>query len=144
MFLVLMIMLAVLVPALPSYACRCADEGSVAEARDSASVVFVGVTRSHYEDSDIELRERFHWEFEVERAWKGPATRHLRVYLTRADGSLGGCFFPFTVGKRYLVYAREEPGYPGRFQTSRCSRTSDVLEAETDLSELGEPIQVFH
>jgi len=64
--------------------------------------------------------------FRVERYWKGVKAREEVVYAGESD-----CDHRFTVGAKYLVYAR------GKDRSTGCTRTRKAGEAEQDLPALG-------
>ncbi|MBW2268347.1 MAG: hypothetical protein JRH16_07200 [Deltaproteobacteria bacterium] len=76
-------------------------------------------------------------EFSVEGIWKGLVQRRLRVHTTEGDPL---CAYRFTLGKRYLVYARlESISFSNRYRTSACARTTEASRALPDLAILGPP-----
>ncbi|UFJ39722.1 hypothetical protein LOK74_16905 [Brevibacillus humidisoli] len=82
---------------------------------------------------DIEQRaENLVVTLKADRSWKGEIPSQVIVHTALHEAS---CGFGFEEGKEYLVYATNEKGQ--QWETSLCSRTSEITNAEEDLSFLG-------
>lgn len=57
--------------------------------------------------------------FAVERRWKGPTMRRLRVQTCGTQAMLCTCGFDFQLGQRYVVFADGKPP-----ETSSCNRNA--------------------
>ena len=108
--------------------------------RPNVSAVFLGtVTQVEEEDVPILLdSEKVHTErltatFRVEESFRGPTSHTLSVV---SGGDL--CGYPFSKGKRYLVFADSHPGDP-RLHVDICSETKWASEADDDLAYLRNP-----
>lgn len=120
-------------------ACSCRGRPTIAEARERATVVFLGRVTEVREDT-----MDFHGTGEQDRAraitlrvlagWKG-AVADTAVVRTGAGG--GDCGYPFEQGLTYLVYAT---GPDGDWRTNICQRTTAAAQATRDLEALGVPV----
>ncbi len=84
-----------------------------------------------------------HWEFAVQGIWKGPVQETLRIYAHDPDGSLDECDFEFKLGQSYLVFARTEKGFPGRYRANVCTGTVRGEFAMRVLRIIGRPLHSF-
>ncbi len=122
-------------PGPSSIACSCAPKPSLRTAVSQASAVFVGRVVSRRTSSWIDHRStctRHNYTFEVKKLYKGPRSAELVVFTGHGEGD---CGFVFEAGKTYLVYAYDVE----ELETSICTRTVEIMQAEADLAELGEP-----
>lgn len=122
---------AIVCAARPVHACVCADLGSLADEYQRSSAVFVGrivsieiatkVVDGHRIESMVAT-------FDVERRWKGPSARRLRVQTCGTQMLVCTCGVDFQLGQRYVVFAEGKP-----LQTSSCNRTTLADTAGEDL-----------
>lgn len=122
---------AVVCAARPAAACACADLGSLADEYRRSGAVFVGRIVS------VEISTRVHEghrvenmiaTFYVERRWKGPHARRLRVRTCGTQTQVCTCGADFQLGQRYVVFAEGKP-----LETSSCNRTTVADAAGEDL-----------
>jgi len=124
--LFLLCIFALLCAARPASACVCADLGSLSDEYHHSSAVFVGRIVSLEISSQVINGEKFEntiATFNVERRWKGPTVRRLRVQTCGTQALVCTCGFNFQLGQRYVVFADGRP-----LQTSSCNRTTDLLQ----------------
>jgi hypothetical protein len=57
--------------------------------------------------------------FDLERRWKGPSVRRLRVQTCGTQALVCTCGFNFQLGERYVVFAEGKP-----LKTSSCNRNA--------------------
>ena len=79
--------------------------------------------------------------FFVIDSWKGVTSRTIHV---AARSSEAECGYAFELGKKYVVFAKEQedlfvPGFGYPLSTHLCSRTDNYEQAETSLEWLGDP-----
>jgi hypothetical protein len=120
--LFLLCIFAILCTARPASACTCADLGSLTDEYHHSSAVFVGRIVSLQISSKLINGERIESmiaTFDVERRWKGPTFRRLRVQTCGTQALVCTCGFDFQLGQRYVVFADGKP-----FQTSSCNRNA--------------------
>jgi hypothetical protein len=106
----------------PAHACTCADLGSLRDEYHHSSAVFVGRIVSLEISSKVINGERFEnmtATFDVERRWKGPTVRRLRVQTCGTQAQVCTCGFNFQLGQRYVVFADGKS-----LQTSSCNRNA--------------------
>ncbi|RIX51684.1 hypothetical protein D3P08_14765 [Paenibacillus nanensis] len=117
-----------------AYACDCAIPDNAAEALQENAAVFTGKalamkgtkwTGQYDDEFDAVL-------FEVERIWKGVEQSQIIVY-----NPISSCQYDFKTGSSYLVYANLNGG---EWVVSNCSRTAEVTQASSDISELGSSV----
>jgi len=121
-----------------SSACSCIIESSD-EALENSVAVFSGKVTKITEDQPtwpiISSAESVIVEFQVDRVWKGPSEKTIKVTTASDEGT---CGYGFEMGKTYLVYSYEiEDNDPLVLKVSLCSKTSPIADASEDLSELG-------
>jgi hypothetical protein len=119
------------------YACNGPSPACEVTWRPNISAVFLGtVTQVEEEDVPIlldgekALTERLTVTFRVEESFRGATSPTLSVI---SGGDL--CGFPFSKGKRYLVFADSHPG-DSRLHVDICSETKWASEAGDDLAYL--------
>ncbi|OEH91119.1 hypothetical protein [Bacillus solimangrovi] len=118
-----------------SYACSCAEPGSVTEELERSSAVFSGkvidiMDKNAYsplKSSDDPLAILF----EVEESWKGINQTEVIVYTARSSSI---CGYDVELNNNYLVYATETDR---KLKLSFCSRTTLLSEANEDIKQLG-------
>lgn len=123
--------IAILCAARPAAACVCADPGSLADEYRRSSAVFVGrIVSLEISTKVVEGRriENMIATFDVERRWKGPSARRLRVQTCGTQMLVCTCGVDFQLGQRYVVFAEGKP-----FQTSSCNRTTIADTAGEEL-----------
>lgn len=106
----------------PVGACVCADLGSLADEYHHSNAVFVGRIVSLEISSKVidgETIENMTATFDVERRWKGPSVRRLRVQTCGTQAMACTCGFNFQLGVRYVVFAEGKP-----LKTSSCNRNA--------------------
>lgn len=117
-----------------AYACDCAIPENSTEALQENAAVFTGKalamketnwTGQYDEEFDAVL-------FEVERIWKGVEESQIIVYNPTSS-----CQYDFMAGSSYLVYANLNGG---EWVVSNCSRTVEMTQASSDVSELGSSV----
>ena len=133
-----------------AYSCFCGPELPPRVAAGEADLVFVGTVVSKEEKAYLGT-PRIFTTFEVSAVWKGPSRE--TVVLTRRSGFVPGpaCQYVFLHGSKYLVYAYERPLMPEEpraeeersmslvitaYETSTCTRTRHVADAQADLRAL--------
>ena len=120
---------SILCAARPAGACVCADMGTLADEYRRSSAVFVGRIVS-LEISTMVVEghavENMVATFEVERRWKGPSARRLRVQTCGTQMLVCTCGVDFQLGQRYVVFAEGK-----LLQTNSCNRTT-VADAAGD------------
>lgn len=114
-------------------ACSCAPVVAPDKALVQAAAVFLGKAVKVESPSSQPIGGEVHVKFQVDRFWKGVASRDV-VVGTWSNGAM--CGYGFQEGENYLVYAHIDS--QGRLQTSLCSRTRLEADADEDLSVLGE------
>ena len=117
---------AILFAARPASACTCADLGSLADEYHHSSAVFIGRIVSIEISSKIikgEKIENMIATFAVERRWKGPTMRRLRVRTCGTQTMVCTCGFDFQLGQRYVVFADGKP-----LETSSCNRNAILTQ----------------
>jgi hypothetical protein len=120
-FLFLACIVAIVFTVRPVDACVCADMGSLADEYHHSSAVFVGRIVSLEISSKVidgVTIENMVATFAVERRWKGPSIRRLRVQTCGTQALVCTCGFDFQLGQRYVVFAQGKP----LLQTSSCNR----------------------
>ena len=121
-FVILACIVATMCAAHPVAACTCADLGSLADEYHHSRAVFVGRIVSIEISSKIvdgERVENMVATFTVERRWKGPTIRRLRVQTCGTQTLVCTCGFSFQLGERYVVFAEGKP-----LETSSCNRNA--------------------
>ena len=124
-------LVAILCAARPASACVCADLGSLADEYRRSSAAFVGRIVSLEISTKVVEGHRIEnmvATFEVERRWKGPSVRRLRVQTCGTQMLVCTCGVDFQLGQRYIVFAEGKP-----LQTSSCNRTTIADAAGEDL-----------
>ena len=131
------------IPAIASsgeiHACECVESDSATERLDEASAIFLGrVVEMQFEDWPFDIdstavppEEPLTVEFNVRTVWKGEISKVTRLTTARSEP----CGFPFEMFEDYLVYA---DGKMDSLEVRACSRTKSALDAEGDLSILGD------
>ncbi len=73
-------------------------------------------------------------EVRVIEVFKGVVGSTTKVYT---PASSGGCAYPFSAGRRYVIYASEPSWHPEvELFTHACSMTRDLSEAQEAVSQL--------
>lgn len=130
----------------PAVACDCRGLPKVSPAiMEEAEYIFSGVITSiterqcssttRHRDGSGEIKSEYlprYVDFEVTAAWKGVDHGEFRLASTLSD-----CSFPFQLGGTYLVFALQAEGTLP--ETSICTRTREVSEADDLLRALGKP-----
>jgi hypothetical protein len=110
-----------------SYACSCLPPGSPKEELAKVDAVFSGEVLS--------VKDKYNSTKQVKvkviESWKGIASKNITIYTSIDSAS---CGVHFESGKEYLIYAHLEDG---KYTTYLCSRTSELVNAQLDLQELG-------
>ena len=123
-FLIILCIVATMCTAKPVAACVCTDLGSLADEYRDSSAVFIGRIVSIELDSKVVDGEKFEGmvaTFVVERRWKGPTVRRLRVSTCGTQSYFCTCGFDFQVGGRYVIFAHGK-----RLATSSCNRNTEL------------------
>ena len=123
--------IAILFAARPAAACVCADLGTVADEYRQSRAVFIGRIVSLEISTKVVKGNRIEdmiATFDVERRWKGPSVRRLRVQTCGTQTQLCTCGADFQLGQRYVVFAEGKA-----LQTSSCNRTTAADIAGEDL-----------
>lgn len=106
-------------------ACSCMRPGPPCEATWNADAVFAGIVRSvdwETGPSSMVVRVRF----DIERAFVNSAPGPVELVSTFTS-----CTYPFTAGRRYLVYAWKTSS--NELAAGQCTRTRPLEEAQEDL-----------
>ncbi len=119
------------------YACQGPRPACEVTWRPNVTAVFLG-TATQVEEEDVPIlldgekafTERLTVQFKVDESFRGASSLTLNVV---SGGDL--CGFPFSKGKRYLVFADSHPGDP-RLHVDICSETKWASEAVDDLAYL--------
>lgn len=110
--------------------CDCENQ-AVNKATASESILFVGTATENQK-----LRENgYATVFDVKAAWGGFAVYTDMARARPYDGD--PCFYPFQVGKTYLIYgtnARKK-----QFNANACGQTREISSLEEIINELGPP-----
>lgn len=78
---------------------------------------------------DYERHHGYEYTFAVERMWRGPGARTVKIVTGRGGGD---CGYRFERGHQYLVYGyRSDDGVWG---TNICTRTTEAASAAEDLA----------
>jgi len=115
----------------PAGACACADMGSLADEYRQSDAVFVGRIVSIEISAEVVKGHRIEHmtaTFKVERRWKGPSVRRLRVGTCGTQTMVCTCGVDFQLGQRYVVFAEGKP-----LTTSSCNRTTLADTADNEL-----------
>lgn len=101
----------------------------VKQAKKESKAVFTGKVLEIIENTDDSY---ITVKLKVLNSWKGKLTNEITV-LTGIDD--GNCRYQFEVNKTYLVYAYNGTTYSSEesFETTQCTRTTDVSEATEDI-----------
>jgi len=120
-----------------SSACSCIIE-STNEALENSVAIFSGtvtkITESHPTWPITSSADPVTVEFQVDRVWKGPSEKTIKV---KTPSSGASCGYGFEMGKTYLVYSHDIQEEPPVQRVSLCSRTAPISDASEDLDELG-------
>ena len=121
-----------------SSACSCIMQSTNEALEDSVAVFSGKVTKITEEDPTLPMissADPVTVEFQVDRVWKGPSEKTIKVTTPSDEGT---CGYGFEMGKTYLVYSYEtQVDDPLVLKVSLCSRTAPIADASEDLSELG-------
>ena len=119
------------------FACSCEKVGVgttetqlIEAAYEKAEAVFYGKVLKIRKSK---LFNKLQVTFKILETWKGTTTE--RIIVTTEGLGFGVCPYDFDVGKTYLVYAYTWESKV--LQTSHCTRTKELSEAERDLRVLG-------
>src|ERR1043166_3806165 len=98
---------------------------------ENASAVFTG---------EVVSLDLLTVKFKANKIWKGEASPEITMLTgTRNNGdgtfTSNSCYYSFTQGQQYLVYAY---GSPGEMKTHQCSRTTLIKYAEKEMQGLDE------
>ena len=109
----------------PSLA-KCATPAFPEQYKNSKAV-FVGKVLSIREEGDKKI-----FEFKIEKYWKGIKTKKVEVDVYETPRYQAW----YEVGKKYLVYARDDDG---KLVDGRCSRSREIGDdfIRNDLKKLG-------
>jgi hypothetical protein len=107
-----------------SYACDCMKK-SPEDAFQKNDVVFEGKVLEVQEKDGGGIKTLF----EVKKIWKGTSSSQIIIYT-----SVSSCRFPFAKGGEYLVFSSYRG--EGKLETSICSRTKRLDEAEIEKNAL--------
>jgi len=77
-------------------------------------------------------------EFSVEEVWKGKASPQIAIMATP---QFHGCNISFKEGDEYIVYAY---GEKDGMYTHKCTRTTLLIDASEDLTQLGSGVRPEH
>jgi hypothetical protein len=129
----------------PAHGCSCAEPPPPKEALQLANAVFVGrviETRAATIDFGGEDVRGVVVTVAVDRLWKGPHKRTIKIVTGRGHGD---CGFNFRTGQDYLVYAYDYwNGADHELRTDICTRTHELRDREeAEIIQLGEPETVF-
>lgn len=119
----------------PAVACSCIGANPTFQAYANASAVFIGFA-SHIEDTGVYDRpdgrlgpSRRIVTLDVEEAFRGLEASMNTVLLDQSPGD--GCAYPFSEGRRYLVYATRDTD--GALVVQKCQKTRPLELATEDL-----------
>jgi len=119
--------------AAPASACSCLRPPEAPVALAGSTAVFLGkVTAIERGKTGLQIT------IEVDRAWKGIATKTVSLNTAPDDGM---CGYHFEIGKSYLVYAngdKPKEGEQPKLSTNICTRTCHIDQAGDDLKAIGE------
>ncbi|MFZ3579608.1 hypothetical protein [Virgibacillus sp. DJP39] len=126
-----------------SFACSCAEPGTVTEEVNRNGAVFSGRVIKQSEDVGLfrSSADPVSVLFNVDNSWKGVNQTQV---IVETESSSASCGYEFTANEKYLVYASDRNG---ELHASLCSRTIALTDAESDLEVLGmgtEPSEVVH
>jgi len=140
---IVIVLVAMLLPPRPVFACTCAAPESPATGFAHADAVFAGtVTGISGQAPAPSLLDRLRsWvglpvtgaffarqvSVRVSDSWKGVTTADIEIHTGFGDAD---CGFNFRVGSQYVIYATK--GQTG-FETSFCLRTIEVASGAADL-----------
>ena len=116
----------------PLLACSCLQEADIETgvplALQQADAVFLGNVVSVEKDRISEFETYETTVFAVQSKWKGAlgATLTTRILTTCCL-----CGYQFSVGRAYLVYAKQ--AHNGQYRVSTCSRTKHGDQAKAEL-----------
>jgi len=143
---IVIVLVAMLLPPRPVFACTCAAPESPATGFAHADAVFVGtVTGISGQAPAPSLLDRLRsWvglpvtgaffarqlSVRVSDSWKGVTTADIEIHTGFGDAD---CGYNFRVGSQYVIYATK--GQTG-FETSICLRTIEVASGAADLQYL--------
>ncbi len=116
-----------------AFACSCIQPRSPTEELNASSAVFSGQVVDIAKTSGREYTVIF----AIEKSWKGISGKTVNV-LTGLGG--GDCGYGFKIGEKYLVYTY---GSVGNLNTSICSRTKPLADAQEDLKVLGAEWKIY-
>lgn len=119
----------------PTFACSCIMPPPPLDALASSDAVFSGRVTGQFDANlgpMVSSADPVRYTFEVKQVWKGAANPSIVVSSAR-DGA--SCGYTFEQGREYLVYANT---LEGGLETSLCSRTAQLAQAQDDLAALGE------
>ncbi len=117
-------------PDVSGASCACIGAKSPVIELERASAVFSGLVIDQFPMLPCAPSDTTVSSLLVERVWKGDLADTVRVSTT------GLCAYRFTIGTRYLVYARSDDS---TLFTSICYRTAPVASAGDDIDSLPAP-----
>lgn len=127
---------ALVISVKPAPACTCVAPPGPAAALKRSSAVFRGrvseISRSFWDRVGLTNSGGYRVRFAVVKTWKGSISNTVEV-LTRLSGE--ACGFLFELNKEYLVYVVTEPK---DIQTSICTGTKNIADAEHEMKQLDE------
>ncbi|MEX1014049.1 MAG: hypothetical protein WDZ80_02730 [Candidatus Paceibacterota bacterium] len=120
-------------------ACSCIPPVPPTEAIEQSSAVFSGLVTNLEND---EYSRDFNPNpvivtVEVMDVWKGIDSSEVTLETARQSAT---CGYNFEEGEEYLIYAH---GPNNDLSVSACSRTSLLSNAQNDIEELGDPIELI-
>jgi len=115
-----------------AYACSCLPPGAPDVELNRSTAVFAGRVASITPVNRGGVGPQLQVGFDVSQSWKGPAAASIEVLTSESSAS---CGVTFTQGSEYVVYANDAEGF---LNTSLCSRTRAVADADEDLAALGD------
>lgn len=136
-FIVLLPLIGLLVAAVvalrpcTTFACSCLPPGAPDVELNNATAVFAGRVVSISSIDRSGVAPQLQVRFEVSKSWKGPAAQTIEVLTEESSAS---CGVTFAEGGEFMVYASASEGF---LNTSLCSRTRAVADADEDLAALG-------
>lgn len=132
LFLILLVISYLLIGPKEILACSCAPSRAPADNLQLYTNVFSGRVTDIVESSEPGKGGNILVTFNVVNVWKGERAEQLT--LSTHNDTIA-CGFPFKKDEEYFVYAhRPEDGV---LQTSTCSQTKKLSQAQLDLKELG-------
>jgi hypothetical protein len=115
----------------PAFACPCGDKPPISNARDSASLVFLGritgVTPSSFREGFNEVQVEV---IKMIKAGEEEWGREITIYTPNLSGK---CGFSFIAQLDYIIYAEGNPAF---LRVTSCSRTTMFDTSKDEYREL--------